>query len=178
MSDSNSTPDGFHVIPGFPRYAIDESGVILSTCYAKGAGKGWKDSRRLCPTSDRNGYKRVALCRDSRRHPFQVHTLVLMTFVGSCPNGMECRHLDGNPANNHVSNLKWGTHLENKRDQILHGTVNRGENNGQAKLTKDDVKSIRDRVANGDTHQSIANDFDVHAGTVSQIARRIIWKHI
>jgi len=180
MSESDSTvPAGFRVIPGYPRYAINEHGVILSICRdAGGADREWRDARPLCPTSDRHGYQRVALCRDSRRHPFQVHTLVLMTFVGPCPDGMQCRHLDGNPANNHVLNLAWGTSLENQHDKILHGTVNHGENNGHAKLTKDDVKNIRLRLTNGEQHQSIASDFNVHAGTVSKIARRETWKHI
>jgi len=180
MSDSNSTvPEGFRQIPGHPRYAINEHGVILSICRdAMGADREWHEARTLCPTKDRRGYQRVALCRDSRRHPFQVHTLVLMTFVGPCPDGLQCRHLDGNPSNNHVLNLVWGTSLENQRDKILHGRVNQGENNGHAKLTKDDVKIIRSRLANGELHETIANEFNVHAGTVSKIARRETWKHI
>ena len=180
MSDQDSTvPAGFRQIPGHPRYAINEYGVILSICRdAKGADREWDDARHLCHTRNRLGYHCVALCRDSRRHPFQIHILVLITFIGPRPDGMVCRHLDGNPGNNHLSNLVWGTLSENQRDRIRHGTSNLGENNGCAKLTKDDVKTIRVRVANGETHQSISNDFNVHAGTISQIARRVTWKHI
>jgi hypothetical protein len=36
---------------------------------------------------------------------------------------MVCRHLDGNPINNRLENLRWGTHKENKADAIKHGTA-------------------------------------------------------
>src|SRR5262249_43840339 len=48
--------------------------------------------------SDGRGYLFVALYRVRRRDEnFKVHALVLLAFVGPCPPGMECRHLDGNP---------------------------------------------------------------------------------
>lgn len=52
-----------------------------------------------------------------------VHRLVLEAFIGPCPSGMECRHLDGNPSNNRLENLLWGTPLENANDRRRHGTV-------------------------------------------------------
>jgi hypothetical protein len=51
-----------------------------------------------------------------------VHRLVLEAFVGPCPEGMECRHLDGTRTNNHLSNLRWGTSSENNQDILDHGT--------------------------------------------------------
>jgi len=47
--------------------------------------------------------------------------MVLEAFVGPCPEGMECCHRDGNPANNHVGNLYWGTRSENLYDAVRHG---------------------------------------------------------
>ncbi|MGH3845534.1 MAG: HNH endonuclease [Pseudonocardiaceae bacterium] len=51
-----------------------------------------------------------------------VHHLVLTAFVEPRPPGKEGRHLDRNPGNNHLSNLRWSTHSENQLDQIRHGT--------------------------------------------------------
>jgi hypothetical protein len=52
-----------------------------------------------------------------------VHRLVLEAFAGPCPEGQEARHYDENdPRNARLSNLKWGTSGENKRDQVRHGT--------------------------------------------------------
>ena len=43
-------------------------------------------------------------------------------FVEPCPDGMETRHLDGDPKNAALSNLTWGSSSENKFDQVRHGT--------------------------------------------------------
>ena len=50
-----------------------------------------------------------------------IHKLVCEAWHGARPEGMECRHLDGNPLNSVPENLAWGTHSENMRDCITHG---------------------------------------------------------
>ena len=107
-----------------------------------------------------------------------MHILVLETFVGPRPEGMQCRHLDGDETNNHISNLCWGTVAENHRDKILHGTSNRGERHYGTKLKDDDVLQIRRRVASGERQRVIAEDFQVAISVVSAIVRRITWRHI
>lgn len=52
----------------------------------------------------------------------KVHRLVLDAFVGPRPTGMECCHNDGDPTNNHVSNLRWDTKSANCLDSVQHGT--------------------------------------------------------
>lgn len=42
-----------------------------------------------------------------------VHTLVMLAFKGPCPANMEILHMDHNPANNVLTNLKYGTRSEN-----------------------------------------------------------------
>lgn len=56
------------------------------------------------------------------RKMVKVHTLVLTAFDGPRPDGLECRHLDGNPDNNWLSNLRWGTPSQNTHDAVRHGT--------------------------------------------------------
>jgi len=72
---------------------------------------------------DRHGYLTVHLAMPGLRKRFFVHRLVCGAWWGPCPQGMECRHLDGNPPNLAPSNLTWGTHLENILDKVRHGTV-------------------------------------------------------
>lgn len=182
MSDSDSSlPSGFRVIPGYPRYAINKSGFVLSICM-RGSGAGvnrnWVDAKQLAFTADKSGYKQVTLRRDGCSKKLFIHVLVLSTFVGPCPEGMECRHLDGCNTNNHVENLAWGTVAENHRDKILHGTVGSGEKNGSSKLKVADVLKIRERAASGESSRSIAKDFDVSQVTISKIVRRAAWNHI
>ena len=47
-----------------------------------------------------------------------VHSLILETFVGPCPPGLEALHHDDDPSNNKLSNLSWGTRSENSYDAI------------------------------------------------------------
>jgi HNH endonuclease/NUMOD4 motif len=56
-----------------------------------------------------------------RTHTTHVHVLVLGSFVGPCPDGMECRHLDDVKTNNRLFNLAWGTRTENGRDRVRNG---------------------------------------------------------
>lgn len=84
------------------------------------------DGRRLrgvylTPYVMPSGHLRVALCKNRRHKTEKLHRLVLIAFVGQPPPGMEVLHRDGNPANNSLANLRWGTKSENARDQIRHG---------------------------------------------------------
>ena len=175
---SDSIPHGFRQIPGFPRYAIDEHGNILSVCNGQWKNKPWDEAKRLKPSINMYGYLDLCLSRDGREHTVKVHRLVLTTFVGPCPDGMECRHIDGNKENNHVSNLVWGTSSENHHDKMSHGTTNRGEKCSRAKLTEKDVLAIRERAANGENLASIANDFPVNQEAIYKIVFRKRWKHV
>ena len=47
--------------------------------------------------------------------------LVLMAFEGDKPEGKEVCHKDGNPTNNYIGNLYYGTSLENSNDARKHG---------------------------------------------------------
>lgn len=182
MSDFDSiVPAGFRVIPGHQRYAINEHGYVLSVCVRGGGWKknrSWANAVRLACIKDKDGYHRVSLNRDGRSQQIPVHALVLLTFVGPCPDGMECRHLDGCKDNNHISNLAWGTPLENQHDRVLHGTDNRGERCYKAKLTNADVLQIRSRAASGEKLADIARDFPIFVTGISKIVRRETWKHI
>ena len=65
------------------------------------------------------GHLSVALGRGNSRC---VHELVLLAFVGAKPPKHECRHLNGDPADNRLENLAWGTRSENIKDAVAHGT--------------------------------------------------------
>jgi hypothetical protein len=65
-----------------------------------------------------NPYWQVHLMRDGEPwYRVAVHRLVLESFVGPCPDGMEACHANGNGFDNRVENLRWDTHEENMREQ-------------------------------------------------------------
>lgn len=113
----------FKDIPGFPGYRAGDDGGILSAwvnCrWGRRLRERWK-SIKPCPGS--RGYLRVNLTPlDSKRpRTFRVHRLILEAFVGPCPEGMECRHLNGDKADNRLANLSWGTRQENMDDKRKH----------------------------------------------------------
>jgi len=53
------------------------------------------------------GYHRVVLSKNDIKQPFLVHQLILLTFVGPCPAGQQCRHLNGVRTDNWTSAATW-----------------------------------------------------------------------
>ena len=73
------------------------------------------------PWADAKGYLVVDFYADNRKRRRFVHQAVLEAFVGPAPEGMECCHRDDNPANNALTNLRWGTRSDNKSDRLRNG---------------------------------------------------------
>lgn len=138
-------------IPGCDGYRIGSDGTVWSCIAQRGLGppKGtesyFSDRWRLMKTSrhGKTGYVLVTLRPATARITFSVHRLVLLAFVGPCPEGLEACHEDGNCENNYLTNLRWGTHQSNMDDRKRHGNLARGEKSGQAKLTEGEVLEVR-----------------------------------
>jgi len=135
---------------------------------------------------DRDGYLHVGLTRNKIRKFYLVHRLLMETFIGPCPKGMECRHLDGNPQNNKLNNLCWGSHSDNEKDKIRHGTKsnpiwidNKGIKCSWAKLNDWKVRIIKRLIEDGYlTQKEIAKIFNIDKSTISNIKRNKRWKHV
>jgi hypothetical protein len=134
-----------------------------------------KAKQSLAFGKNKQGRLQVTLCKHGFTKRYQVHTLVLTTFGGPCPEGLECRHGDGNHLNNRFDNLSWGTHTENMRDKQTHGTEVQGETHPNSKLTEDDVRAIR--AAKG-TQREIAAQYGVSQVAINHIRTRKTWKHV
>lgn len=64
-------------------------------------------------------------CVDGTFKQRRIHQLVLESFVGPRPNtDSVVRHLNGDPVDNRIENLVWGTASENAHDRVRHGTHN------------------------------------------------------
>lgn len=107
-------------VPGYAgRYEVSDAGEVRSNL----PWRGHVGPRLLSPHEHTDGYLRVMMRgADGSRKGWFVHRLVLLAFEGECPEGMETRHLDGDPRNNELSNLRYGTHSENMYDKVEHGT--------------------------------------------------------
>lgn len=101
-------------------YRVSNTGLVQRIAPGKGTSVG----RTLKGTVGAGGYRRHHLYRDRVRKTETVHRIVALAFLGEPPPGKNivC-HYDGNPANNHVSNLRWGDQRLNHADSERHGTA-------------------------------------------------------
>ena len=115
-------------IPGYPGYRAGSDGSIWSMWRTRPGGRFLKDWRQCKLSPGSRGYLRVNLTPlIGKAQTFRVHRLVLISFVGACPEGMEARHLNGVKDDNCIENLVWGTPEENRQDNHRLGVYQRGE---------------------------------------------------
>ena len=141
-------------MPGYEgQYEVSNQGNVRT--FRRGA-KG----RLLKPGRMPRGHLSVALGRGNSQC---VHKLVLLAFVGAAPDKHECCHNNGNPADNRLENLRWGTRSENNIDAVVHH--NRG------KLSESDIQDIRRRLAveGRGVGRKLAAKYGVHETTISAI---------
>ncbi|MDE2258725.1 MAG: NUMOD4 motif-containing HNH endonuclease [Betaproteobacteria bacterium] len=164
------------------RYEVSTFGQVRSLLVRSRVKRARSDGEHhhLHTRRGSNGYQRVRLT-DSKggQANYYVHRLVLESFIGPSPIGFECRHLDGNRGNPKLTNLQWGSHKENYKDSVCHGTSARGERQGFAKLTDAVVTEIRRAYAAREASQGkLAAIHHVSKGTIGFILRRETWKHL
>lgn len=105
----------FRVIPGYEGYEVDCYGRIraVSTEYIL-------SQRRL------NGYQIVSAFRGAATETLSVHRAVALAWVlNPDPYNLTIvNHRDGNPLNNHWSNLEWCNHSQNNYHAVNSGLRN------------------------------------------------------
>lgn len=108
----------------------------------------------------KNGHVSVVLGHGATGSP--VHHLIMLTFVGPVPDGMEVLHNNGNPTDNRLSNLRYGTRTENILDVYKQGGIWR-------KLSTEDVGAIRFGLYCGIKGKELSAMFNVSENTISRI---------
>lgn len=105
-------------------YEVSDHGQVrsLDRIVRRGVrGVSRRAGQMLKPNVLTYGHRQVSLYRGGVRRLRQVHNLVLEAFVGPRPEGLLGLHWDDDPANNHISNLRWGTPRDNTLDMIRNG---------------------------------------------------------
>lgn len=120
-------------IPGHPKYEASTHGRIR---------RGGRVLKPLLNKPLPAGRYAVSLWGPGKGRRFFVHRLVLMAFNPAPVPGLYGLHTDGDPTNNRLSNLRWGTQSENMQDAMRHGTHYR-------KLSRADYAEIRRLRATG-----------------------------
>lgn len=165
-------------IANAPGYWVTSDGVVYSDWKANGPGPYLCDlsyRHPLKPILDSVGYQCVGIRQNSRRHMRRIHQILLESYVGPKPEGMVARHLDGDPTNNHLDNLVWGSYKENAEDTVRHGRSTAGSKHSLAKVTIDLSKQVLTLRSEGKTQREIAERTGINQATVSHILTGKHW---
>jgi hypothetical protein len=101
---------------------------------------------------------------------------------GQQPGDMMVLHKCDNRACCNPDHLYLGDVKQNSRDMMERGRHRtgpvRGEQNGNAKLTEEDVRKIRRMIQDGERNQEIAARFGVTHQMIPKIRRGHFWQHV
>jgi hypothetical protein len=156
-------------IPGYEgRYQASTMGHIRSvTRYIAGRSRNGTPFVRKCIGVTlqpgrycKSGHVSVILGR--RTSGKQVHRLIALTYLGDVPEGKEVLHNNGDPTDNRLCNLRYGTRTENILDVYRAGRRWRA-------LNTDDVQEIRGYLLAGETGAAIARRMRISQSCVSAV---------
>lgn len=160
---ATSIKDQIRPIKRYPGYSISNSGKVFSTLKAM-------PPKELLQEITHKGRARVPLYVDGQQKHEYVHRLVLETFDRKPEEDEQACHIDGNPINNHIANLRWGSQSDNWKDRIRHGNFK-----SFSKLTQDQVDQMRRLAKGGESVTKIAGLFDVSDTQVRNIVSGKQW---
>jgi hypothetical protein len=152
-------PVNIREIPSQPGYWITSDGRVFKEKF---------------PAVGANGYRATGFRRGEKTR--YVHDLVAETYIGPKPEGMTVSHLDHNKTNNAAENLKYESLGDNIRRSSFKVC---GENQGKAKLTKKQVKEIKNAEYTGygfDTR--MAERYGVSPSSIRGIRVGETWRHV
>jgi hypothetical protein len=99
-----------------------------------------------------------------------AHHFAWLEAGNSIPPGVFLLHSCDNPPCVNPAHLRTGTNGDNMQDALARGR------RSQAKLSPEDVRTIRKRLANGDRAKDIAPDYGVTTRPIFYIKANQKWK--
>lgn len=162
-------------IPGTAgRYEASSLGRVRSNDFFD--GRRQVKGRVLRPATTASGHQQVMLGRGVNIH---VHRCVAAAFIGPCPPLHEVLHLNHDPKDNKVENLKYGTRSENIKMDYAVGVrrlpISFGQNHGLAKLSEAAVRFIRQSDL---SLAELGRMFDVCYQIIGSVKTRKTWGHV
>ena len=100
-------------IKDFEDYTIDRDGKVFNT----------KFDRFLNPSINNFGYLRLSLTKNGKSKTFGIHQLLALAYIPNPENKPEVDHIDINPSNNSLSNLRWATRGEQNENRRAFGEI-------------------------------------------------------
>lgn len=134
-------------------------------------------------SKNRYGYITSKLCKLGKCRRLTVHRLVAKAFIPNPDNYTQVNHIDGDKTNNVVWNLEWVSQARNIQHAFETGLMTndhlKGSNHHNAKLTEEDVKTMRRIYNEGNvTIKALANKYNIGATTARDILKNRTWKNV
>jgi hypothetical protein len=111
------------------------------------------------------------LIKNQNRRPRMAHRVSYELHRGHIPDGLLVCHRCDNPPCVNPAHLFLGTYADNNRDCQKKGRNTRGERHAGAKLTTDEVRSIRRMYAAGTSQAQLAREFGTSPATIWRIIK-------
>ena len=157
-------------IDEYDGYQVSDHGDVRSYINNRHGPNRNAKPHLLTQIKNKKGYPTVQLGRGNRK---LVNRLVAKAFIPNPNNIPIVRHLDDNPSNNHVSNLAWGTQVDNMQDCIKHGRLV-GDTRRAIEATKKPVRatSLDGKYSrNFSSMNEAARELDLWPQHVSRVAK-------
>lgn len=149
-------------------YIVNNNGEIFSHISLQ--GHRITIPRKLNLKLKPNGYFLVSY----KRTTLAVHRIVYQARIGELSENLQINHLDGNPANNHPSNLELITPSANLKHSYR--TLKRAPVCANAKLSREQVLRMRHlRDAQGWSYNRLVKEFGTVKSNVADIVKRRTW---
>ncbi len=128
---------------------------------------------------DRDGYGLFQFRHDGEKKRFRANRVSYMLTHGNRLNidQFVCHTCD-NPQCVNPSHLILGDCKTNIDDCVSKHRQAKGIQNGRSKLTEEQVRNIRVQLSNGQSHCSIAKNFNVTRRAIFSIAKNDTWQHV
>ena len=154
-------------IVAYPNYSVTIDGDVFNN--NRGNKMNWVDNGK--------GYKSVKLYNSSRPQGrlCLVHRLVMSTFSPTEVSTLDVNHIDGDKANNTLSNLEWVTKSENTRH--AHST---GLFGSRDKLTKAQVIELKQKLSQikRESTKVLAEHYGVNTSIIRKIALGYLYNYV
>lgn len=100
-----------------------------------------------------------------------AHRVSYQFFWGDIPEGLEVRHKCDNPPCVNPDHLETGTHSENMIDRSSRGRA-------KSTLNEKSVRDIRERFEQGETAETLAENYGVTPSNIYLVVTRKTWKWV
>lgn len=147
-------------VPNHENYEISNEGKIRRRSNEK--------ELKLRP-ADNRGYSVITLFTDKKKYTKKVARLVWEAFNG-CPCKLTVDHIDRNPSNNNINNLRCITLQENLKNRNIYK-----EKNKYNLTTEDKMNIVRDYRLKLETTWTLSNKLGIPINYLQTVFKRGSW---